>query len=139
MISDPRRPNAWLMAIVAVLIVFSASAIGGYATYPSIPGWYAGLNKPAFTPPNWMFGPAWTTLNILTAIAFWRVLTRAAGTPGKGAAIAWFVGHIVLNARWSVAFFGLRSPLYGLVVIVLLIMAIVGTLRAFRSVDPLAA
>ena len=93
-----KRPNGLIMAIVATIIVFSASAIGGYATFPSIPTWYAGLVKPAFNPPNWIFGPVWTILYILMAVAFWRVLMRPAGSAGKTAAVVAFVFQMVLNA-----------------------------------------
>ncbi len=134
-----KRPNPLFMALVAVLIVFSASAIGGYATFPSIPTWYAGLTKPSFNPPNWIFGPVWTCLYILMAVAFWRILIKPAGTGGKTVAVTVFVIQMVLNALWSVTFFGLRSPLYGLVTIVLLLAAIVATIVLFARIDRLAA
>ena len=134
-----KRPNGLIMAIVATIIVFSASAIGGYATFPSISTWYAGLVKPAFNPPNWIFGPVWTILYILMAVAFWRVLIRPAGSEGKTAAVVAFVFQMVLNALWSVAFFGLRSPLLGLAIIALLLSAIVVTIVLFARVVRSAA
>lgn len=134
-----KRPNGLIMAVLAAIIVFSASAIGGYATFPSIPTWYAGLAKPAFNPPNWIFGPVWTILYILMAIAFWRILIRPAGTEGKTGAVTAFVIQMALNAFWSIAFFGLRSPLFGLATIALLLSAIVITIALFARIDRGAA
>lgn len=133
-----RSVHPWRMAILAIVVVFSASAIGGYVTYPAIAGWYAGLIKPAFTPPNWLFGPVWTLLYILMAVGFWRVLTRREAT-GRAQAILWFLIQMALNASWSVAFFGLRSPVAGLLVIALLLIAIVMTILRFWRVDRQAA
>ena len=125
-------------ALIAAIAVFAAGAIGSLATMPNIPAWYAGLTKPAFTPPDWVFGPAWTTLYILMAIAFWRVL-QAPPAPLRRVAIVVFVEQLVLNALWSVAFFGFRSPLAGLVVIAMLWGSIALTIALFSRIDRTAA
>jgi benzodiazapine receptor len=127
-----------LMAALSFVLVFAASVIGSLATFQNIPTWYAHLAKPGFTPPNWLFGPAWTLLYILMAVAFWRILTLHKGASGKGPAIFWFLIQLILNALWSVAFFGLHSPLYGLVVIGLMIIAIIITMIRFFRLDPWA-
>lgn len=106
---------------------------------PAIPTWYAGLAKPFFTPPNWLFGPAWTLLYVLMASAFWRILTLDRPAIDKRAAIAAFVAQIFLNGLWSFAFFGWRSPGAGLVVIAALWLAIAATIAAFARLDRLAA
>jgi translocator protein len=126
------------MALIAVAVVFVASAIGGAATGPNIPTWYATIEKPWFTPPNYVFGPVWTLLYALLAFAFWRILRLPAETPRRSGAIVWFVAQMTLNALWSVAFFGFRSPELGFAVIVALWLAIVVNMVAFMRLDRLA-
>jgi tryptophan-rich sensory protein len=65
----PRVLSFWF----SIALTMAVSAIGGLATARSLDSWYAGLNKPSFNPPNWMFAPVWTTLYILMAIAGWRI------------------------------------------------------------------
>jgi len=121
-----------------VLPVVLAAALGSAATLPAIPSWYAGLIKPAFTPPNGVFSPVWTILYAAMAYAAWRILSLDAGPARRQALIAFFV-QLVLNTAWSWAFFGARSPLAGLVVIVALLAAIATTIRLFWRLDRLAA
>ena len=113
-----RSPHRWLRpydAAVAVLTVFVTGAVGSAVTLPVIPTWYRGIAKPSWTPPDAVFGPAWTTLYILMAGAFYRVLGLPRDTPGRAVAISIFALHMVLNAGWSAGFFGMRSPTLGLV------------------------
>jgi translocator protein len=135
----PRRPLPSLVALaLAITTVFAAALVGNLATIPNIAPWYEGLAKPWFNPPNWVFGPAWTALYALMTVAFWRILRIAPGTPGRAPAIGWFLVQIVLNALWSVTFFGAHSPLGGIVVIGALIVAIASTLLAFSKLDRIA-
>lgn len=131
-------PRSLRMALVAIVVVFVASAIGGLATGPNIPTWYDKIAKPWFTPPNWVFGPVWTLLYTMLAFAFWRILRMPADTPGRKGAIGWFLTQIVLNAAWSVVFFGMRSPEMALVVIAGLWLSIVANMVAFMRLDRLA-
>lgn len=132
----PRLPP--LVALLAAVVpVVAAAAIGNAATLPNIPTWYAGLVKPAINPPNWVFGPVWTTLYLMMILAFWRVL-RAEKADGRRAASLWFLAQMALNALWSVAFFAGHSPLGGLAVIFPLLGAIVVTMRLFGRIDRLA-
>ncbi len=131
-------PRSLRMALVAIVVVFVASAIGGLATGPNIPTWYATIEKPWFTPPNWVFGPVWTVLYAMLAFAFWRILRLPADTPGRRGALIWFLAQIGLNAAWSVAFFGMRSPELGIAVIAALWLSIVGNMAAFLRLDRLA-
>jgi benzodiazapine receptor len=136
-----RRPPAhrFARALIAVAPVAAAAFLGNLATLPNIPTWYAGLAKPGFTPPNGVFGPVWTVLYALMAYAVWRILSLPAGAPGRGAALAAFFVQLALNAAWSWAFFWLRSPAAGLLVILPLLATIVATIRLFWPLDRLAA
>lgn len=129
-----------LITLVAAIIpVMAASIIGQVFTAPAIDGWYRALNKPFFTPPDIAFPLVWTLLYALMAVAFWRVLRARPIAGPTGGAIALFVAQLVANAGWSYAFFGLRSPVAGLVVIGVLLLLIALTIRAFRPIDRAAA
>jgi tryptophan-rich sensory protein len=128
-----------LLAFVAIAVVFVASGVGGMATAQAIPNWYQTIAKPWFTPPNAVFGPVWTVLYAMLAFVFWRVLRLPPDSAGRTGAISWFLVQIALNALWSVAFFGFRSPGAGLVVIAALWLSIVMNMRAFAPLDRLSA
>lgn len=123
--------------IVCLIVCFAAAAIGSAATLPSIPTWYEGLAKPDFNPPNWLFGPVWTILYALMAVALWRVVNLASGAARRRAVSAFGI-QLMLNAAWSVVFFGLQSITGGLVVIALLDVAIFATIAEFGRIDRLA-
>src|ERR1700733_8881267 len=93
---------------LSVLPVVAAVLLGQAATFPNLAPWYADLAKPSFNPPNWIFGPVWTTLYVLMAIAVWRVLGASASQ--KRAALNLFFVLLALNAAWSWLFFGLHNP-----------------------------
>lgn len=125
-------------AAMAIFVVVAASFIGNAATMPNIPTWYAEIQKPWFTPPNWLFGPVWTLLFTALIVAFYRILRLDPQTPERRRAILIFIVQITCNALWSIAFFGLRSPGLGLVVIVFLWSSIVANMIAFRRLDRLS-
>jgi len=127
----PAQAAALLGFLLAVGIV---GAIGSAATLPAIPDWYAGLAKPGYTPPNWLFGPAWTALYLAMAVAAWLVWRRRDRFPVRIPLTAWAV-QLVLNALWSVLFFGLRLPGPALLEILVLWVAILVTLLGFRGVS----
>ena len=135
---DGQRRHAVLHALIAFAVVTAAGLIGNLATIPNIPGWYAGLVKPSFNPPNWIFGPVWTLLYVMMAVAFWRVLQNAPTGVGRQRAIRVFCVQMALNAFWSVAFFGLHNPPLALVVVVILELTILATIRLFLRQDRLA-
>jgi tryptophan-rich sensory protein len=123
---------------VAVLACLAAGAAGSIATADAIPTWYATLQKPAFNPPGWVFGPVWTTLYVMMGVAVWLVW-REAGWAGARVALVLFAIQLVLNTAWSFLFFGLRSPLFGFIDIILLWVMIVATIGAFYRVKKSAA
>ncbi len=104
-----------------------------------MPGdWYAALRKPAWNPPGWLFGPVWTTLYTMMAVAAWLVWKRG-GFVFQRRPLALFLGQLVLNAAWTPLFFGLHRPGMAFAVIILLWLAIAATLVAFRPVSRAAA
>jgi len=123
---------------VALVVVFSAAAVGGAATSSSVGDWYQALRKPPFNPPAWVFGPVWTALYAMMAVAAWLVWRRR-GFADAQLPLALFGLQLALNAAWSVLFFGLRNPGLALVDIVLLWAAILGTLLTFRPISAPAA
>jgi benzodiazapine receptor len=117
--------------VVSLIACQAAGAIGSLATTPNIPTWYTALEKPAFTPPSWLFAPAWITLYVLMAIAAFLIWRKGLGEEGVKCALTVFLVQLVLNALWSVVFFGLQSPLWGMVVILALWIAILLTIIKF--------
>jgi benzodiazapine receptor len=123
--------------ILLVLVCFAVAGIGSSATIPSIADWYAGLRKPGWTPPAWLFGPVWTALYLSMAVAAWLVWRRV-GLSGAAVPLAVFGLQLALNLAWSIIFFGRNNIGLALVDIVLLWLAIVATIFAFRHVSVLA-
>ena len=134
-ITDKRHVTWGLIGLL--VLCFVAAGIGGAATANAIPTWYAGLNKPPWNPPNWIFGPVWTVLYALMDVAAWMVWRRA-GTQGSSTALILFGVQLMLNVLWSVFFFGLRNPALALAEIVLLWLAILATGWMFWKIRPLA-
>ena len=113
---------------------FAAAAVGGFF----LPGeWYAGLQKPSWNPPNWIFGPVWTALYTIMAIAAWLIWKRG-GFAGQHVALSLFLAQLLFNALWSPLFFGLRQPALAFADILLLWLTLLGTVAAFWKVRPLA-
>jgi len=127
-----KRDLLGLLGFVAVCL--AVSGLGGAVTATSVGTWYAALAKPWFTPPDAVFAPVWTALFLLMAVAGWRVWRRPDGRR-RVVALNWFGIQLVLNLLWSVIFFGLRAPGWALAEIVLLIAAIVATIRVFWGLD----
>lgn len=136
--NGPTRPPL-IDALIAAAPVFLAGGLGNLATIPNIPTWYASLIRPPLTPPNWVFGPVWTLLYLLMAVAFYRVLRLGPATPGRNRAIGVFLLQLTLNAAWSFAFFGANSPALGLLTILPLLTLVVLTIVLFRPLDRIAA
>ncbi len=126
-------------ALVAFLLVtFGAAAVGTYATVQSVGTWYPTLAKPTWTPPGAIFGPVWTALYIAMAVAAWRVWRRQTGSAAM-AVLRSYGAQLVLNALWSVLFFGLRRPDLAMIDIVALWLLLVLALVRFWRADRIAA
>ncbi|MBI2445503.1 tryptophan-rich sensory protein [Candidatus Micrarchaeota archaeon] len=129
----------WARLAGCILLCEAAGAIGAIATFSSISTWYVPLVKPDFAPPNWVFGPAWTLLYLLMGVALYLVWMQGWQKPAVRNAVAVFGVQLLLNGLWSFLFFGLHSPLLALLDIVLLLAAIVWTMKAFWGVSRMAA
>lgn len=121
--------------IGSLAITLGAGALGAMVTSPAISGWYRQLEKPAFSPPNWIFGPAWTFLYILMGIALFLVLRQIPQTTAVNNALILFAVQLTLNIGWSFIFFGLKSPLWAFIEILILWFAILATVIYFFRVS----
>lgn len=127
--------NEWLALAIAIGVCFGAAALGSWPTVRGLREWYPSLRKPSWNPPNSVFGPVWTALYLAMAVAVWLVWRSGADV---AVALGLFALQLALNVAWSVVFFGQRSASGAFVVIVGLWLAIVATLIAFASIDPVA-
>jgi benzodiazapine receptor len=132
-VTSSRSRSAWVLAgFVAVCL--GGGAVAGLATSASVTAWYPQLAKPSWTPPGWLFGPVWTVLYIMMAVAGWRVWRRV----GWSAPHALFAIQLALNIAWSFSFFAARNPVAGLINIAALWCAIVATTIVFARIDRVA-
>lgn len=116
-------------------LTFSAAATGAFV---STSGWYAELSKPAWNPPGWVFGPVWTALYAMMAVAAWLVWQRGGWRAQRGP-LTLYVVQWALNALWTPLFFGLQRPGLAFAELLILLAAIGATVVAFRRVRPAAA
>lgn len=124
---------------MSVLICFLAGGIGTIFTSSAIPTWYASLNKPPFSPPNWIFAPVWTTLYLLMGIALYLIWKKGLKTKKVRDAVYVFVIQLVLNAAWSPIFFGAHNILLALLIIVIVWIYILKTIRLFAKINSTAS
>lgn len=123
---------------LGLVLWLAASLAAGWAGSRFMPGeWYAALAKPAWTPPDAVFGPVWTALYVMMGVAAWLVW-RKAGFAGARAALGLFVAQLVLNALWSYVFFGLHRAGAAFAEIVVLWLVILATAVGFWRVRPAA-
>lgn len=133
------RFKDWPHLLGAILICEAAGLIGSVFTARSIPAWYAGIVKPSFNPPNWIFGPVWTALFVLMGIALYLVWRQGVRRFPVKYALAVFGLQLALNVMWTVIFFGLHSPFLAAIEIVVLWLAILWTIAAFWNASRAAA
>lgn len=123
------------MLILSLVVTLSAGALGSFFTTPSIPTWYASLNKPFFNPPNWLFGPVWTLLYVLMAVSVYLVWTSQTTRHQKTKGALLYLIQLCLNTLWSVIFFGMKSPEIALIEILILEIAIIFTALSFYKIS----
>jgi tryptophan-rich sensory protein len=130
--------NKILKFVAAVAICELAGVIGSFFTASSIQNWYAGITKPVFNPPNWIFAPVWTTLFLLMGVALFLAWTKKAERKLKRTAMILFDFQLVLNIAWSMIFFGLHSPFWAFVDIVALWILILLNAICFYKISKAA-
>lgn len=128
--------NKYVKLVLSILLSFSASLIGSIFTSSSVSTWYLTIQKPSFNPPSWVFGPVWTILYFLIGVSFYLIWINKKKTKK---AIWIFIIQLVLNALWSILFFGLQSPLAAFIEIIVLWIAILATIISFYKISKHAA
>jgi tryptophan-rich sensory protein len=124
--------------VICILLCQLAGMIGSFFTRPAVPTWYASLEKPFFTPPDWVFAPIWIILYILMGIAAFLVWRKGWQQKPNRSALILFGIQLILNALWSFIFFGLQSPLAGFIEISILLVAILLTIQSFLQISRIA-
>ncbi len=127
----------WIKLILAIIICNLAGFIGSLFTVNSISTWYATLNKPDFSPPNWLFGPAWGILYILMGISLYLVWMKGVNKVKNSLII--FGIQLLLNALWSIIFFGMRNITFAFIEIILIWIFILLTIIEFYKIDKRAS
>lgn len=130
--------KSWIALAVSLAICLGAAALGAALTDLTVRDWYATLEKPSWNPPNWIFGPVWTTLYVAMAVAAWLVWRRK-DVASVSMPLAIFGLQLVLNVAWSGLFFAMRSPGLALIDVMLLWIAILATIATFARVSRPAA
>ena len=124
--------------IISIIIVFLAGAVGTVYTLPQITTWYAALTKPSWTPPNWTFGPIWSTLYVLMGISLFLVWRESLERKDVKIAILVFAVQLTINIIWSLVFFGGHNIFGGLVLVIILWIAILANIIVFYRVSKAA-
>lgn len=124
--------------IISLGICQLAGVLGALFTSPSIPTWYASLEKPAFNPPNWLFSPVWITLFVLMGISLYFLWESTLKERRAKRVLFIFSIQLALNVLWSIIFFGLKSPSFAFLEIVILWAAILLTIIKSLKVSKIA-
>lgn len=137
MIKTMKKIN-WKQLIISLLVCQLAGLVGWIFTSSSVNDWYAGLNKPVFNPPNWVFAPVWTTLFLLMGISLY-IVWNSKDKKNKKGAVEMFSAQLLLNIGWSVFFFGIKEPLFAFIELLFLWAFIMLTMARFYRVSKTAA
>lgn len=129
----------WQKLLASILLCELSGILGSVFTFSAIPTWYASLQKPPIAPPNWVFGPVWTTLYFMMGVALYLIWRQGAQKKKVRNAMAVFGLQLALNFIWTPVFFGARSLAGGLLVIVPMWLTIVWTIKRFFPLSRWAA
>lgn len=130
--------NNAIKLIVSLALPLLVGAVAGVTTAKAIPSWYASLNQPSFSPPNWIFGPVWTSLYIVMGISLYLVWVQPPGRE-RNLALIIFGIQLMLNFGWSYIFFYYKNLGLAFVEIIVLWVAIIFMVVFFHRLRPLAA
>jgi len=133
--TTPQKIGAFLLSLIIPLAV---GGISGFFTVSAIPGWYQTIQKPSWNPPNWVFGPVWTTLYVLMGIAMYLIWTQPR-TEQRQRALYLNAAQLILNFFWSLIFFNLHAIGWALIEIIILWVVIVQTMFAYDRIYKPAA
>lgn len=124
---------------ISIVICFLIGALSAFAIKSSVNTWYATLDKPGFTPPNWLFAPVWTVLYLIMGTAAGIVWARGFYHKWVKTALYHFGFQLLFNGLWSIVFFGFKRPLWGLMILLTLIVLILLTIKWFKVINKTAA
>jgi benzodiazapine receptor len=139
------RKGLWIKSLISVVVIASLGFLSGYFTATGLSDWYMTIEKPPFTPPNWVFGPAWSVIYLLIGLSFariWQVYEKNRYPIVKRYAFLglWIFGlHFLFNLAWTPVFFGLHQLGWGVVIILILLAFIAILIRHFYRLDRIAA
>jgi tryptophan-rich sensory protein len=133
-----KKKQLWISFIIFIVLCFIVQIIGSFWTRETVSTWYPTLIKPSWTPPNSIFGPVWSCLYVLIAVAGWLIY-RAESSSQRSLALIFYGVQLCLNFIWSFLFFSLRNPMLGLIDILLLSLFIILTIVKTYSFRPLAS
>ncbi len=136
---DQDMKNKLLYIVISVIICLAVGFLSGFATQSSVGTWYVTLNKPSFNPPNYLFAPVWTALYCMMGIAAGIVWAKGFYHRWVKTALYHFGFQLLLNASWSIVFFGLREPFWAFLIITVLIVVLLLTIQWFNVVSKPAA
>ena len=135
-INSDKKNILWLFFFISLCLIFG-NGLGGYFTFISVETWYQTLNKPSFNPPDWIFGPVWTTLYILMGISVWLVWKRKPSADRTiGIRIFWV--QLFFNILWTYIFFGIQKIGLSFLEIIFLIFLIFSNIIYFLKIDKIA-
>jgi len=135
----PLKMKDIFVLLVCIILCLAAGGLGSLFTTPAIPTWYETLQKPSFNPPNWLFAPVWTALFILMGISLFLIWQKHRKESKNKSALILFFIQLVLNALWSILFFGLKIPLLAFIEILILWITILVTIFLFYQKSKLAS
>jgi tryptophan-rich sensory protein len=124
--------------VLSIIATVGLGSLGGVFTIAEIQGWYAGLNKPSFNPPNWIFGPMWTFLYFLMGISFY-LIWKLPASKERSTAIQLFITQFVFNFCWSIIFFSMHQIGWAFLEIIAMWVFILLTILQFRKLSIPAA
>tara|TARA_B100000029_G_scaffold431567_1_gene443244 strand:+ start:2199 stop:2684 length:486 start_codon:yes stop_codon:yes gene_type:complete len=134
--NSDKKNYIWLFFFIAICLIFG-NGLGGYFTFISVNDWYQTLNKPTFNPPDWVFGPVWTTLYILMGISIWLIWKKEKSMI-RTLCIKLFWFQLFLNIFWTFLFFGIQKISYSLIEIFFLIFIIILNINYFLKINKIA-